>query len=381
MSVFAGLKQFDAYSKPVEDFRERTVTGAIITICCSIVCLILFVNEIRYHMEVEVISELQVDNSRGTKMFINIDLTMSHLPCNYFSVDAMDVSGEYADAEHQLYKTRLDEQGNEVHTAKLEALNAAKTNTSEEVKHVAEVECGSCYGAETEERKCCQTCEEVLDAYRHQGWGIRDPRSFEQCKREGVDEHEDFEATKGEHCRINGHVEVNRVSGSLHISPGKTIKIGGVIAHDVKGLKNKMHNMNHTIKHLSFGDEFPGQKNPLDDTKHQNDKLNTAWHYYLKVVPTEFRALDAEPIKTNQYSVTRHDKQISQFADRLPGVIISYEIAPIAVIKSETRRSWVHFATSVCAIIGGLFTVSSIVDAAIYRTNKMLIKQELGKVG
>ena len=40
-------------------------------------------------MEVEVISELQVDNSRGTKMFINIDLTMSHLPCNYFSVDAM----------------------------------------------------------------------------------------------------------------------------------------------------------------------------------------------------------------------------------------------------------------------------------------------------
>ena len=292
-----------------------------------------------------------------------------------------DVSGEYADAEHQLYKTRLDEQGNEVHTAKLEALNAAKTNTSEEVKHIAEVECGSCYGAETEERKCCQTCEEVLDAYRHQGWGIRDPRSFEQCKREGVDEHEDFEATKGEHCRINGHVEVNRVSGSLHISPGKTIKIGGVIAHDVKGLKNKMHNMNHTIKHLSFGDEFPGQKNPLDDTKHQNDKLNTAWHYYLKVVPTEFRALDAEPIKTNQYSVTRHDKQISQFADRLPGVIISYEIAPIAVIKSETRRSWVHFATSVCAIIGGLFTVSSIVDAAIYRTNKMLIKQELGKVG
>ena len=27
MSVFASLKQFDAYSKPVEDFRERTVTG------------------------------------------------------------------------------------------------------------------------------------------------------------------------------------------------------------------------------------------------------------------------------------------------------------------------------------------------------------------
>ena len=74
-------------------------------------------------------------------------------------------------------------------------------------------------------------------------------------------------ATKDEHCRISGHVEVNRVSGSLHISPGKTIKIGGVIAHDVKGLKNKQHNMNHMINHLSFGDEFPGQSNPLDETE------------------------------------------------------------------------------------------------------------------
>ena len=57
------------------------------------------------------------------------------------------------------------------------------------------------------------------------------------------------------------------MSGSLHISPGKTIKIGGVIAHDVKGLKNKQHNMNHVINHLSFGDEFPGQSNPLDETE------------------------------------------------------------------------------------------------------------------
>ena len=44
---------------------------------------------IRYHLETEIISELQVDNSRGTKMLINIDFTMSNLPCNYFSVDAM----------------------------------------------------------------------------------------------------------------------------------------------------------------------------------------------------------------------------------------------------------------------------------------------------
>ena len=47
MNVFTGLRKFDAYSKPVEDFRERTITGAIITIACSIICLILFISEIR----------------------------------------------------------------------------------------------------------------------------------------------------------------------------------------------------------------------------------------------------------------------------------------------------------------------------------------------
>ena len=58
-----------------------------------------------------------------------------------------------------------------------------------------------------------------------------------------------------------------------------------------------------------------------------------------------------------------------------------FEISPIAVIKTEVRRSWIHFATSVCAIVGGVFAVSSILDSVIYRTNKLLVKAELGKAG
>jgi hypothetical protein len=79
--------------------------------------------------------------------------------------------------------------------------------------------------------------------------------------------------------------------------------------------------------------------------------------------------------------VTRHEKQIHPMSDRLPGLFLSFDIAPIAVIKTETRRSFVHFATSICAIIGGIWTISSILDSAIYRTNKMMVKTELGKLG
>jgi len=32
---------------------------------------------------------------------------------------------------------------------------------------VAPIICGSCYGSETEEKKCCNTCAEVSELYRY----------------------------------------------------------------------------------------------------------------------------------------------------------------------------------------------------------------------
>ena len=44
------------------------------------------------------------------------------------------------------------------------------------------------------------------------------------------------------------------------------------------------------------------------------------------------------------------------------------------------KRSIGHFATDVCTIIGGVFTVAGIVDAMLYRSSKLLQqKLQLGK--
>ena len=43
-------------------------------------------------------------------------------------IHVSDVSGETADAEHQLYKTRLDKDGNSLETEKVEKLNLEKKN-------------------------------------------------------------------------------------------------------------------------------------------------------------------------------------------------------------------------------------------------------------
>jgi len=70
-----------------------------------------------------------------------------------------------------------------VDTEKVDEINTdkqvAKNETAVAVK---EDECGSCYGAETEKLKCCNTCEEVQQAYRNKGWGVQNFDQFEQCK-------------------------------------------------------------------------------------------------------------------------------------------------------------------------------------------------------
>jgi hypothetical protein len=65
--------------------------------------------------------------------------------------------------------------------------------------------------------------------------------------------------------------------------------------------------------------------------------MNMAWHYNFKVIPTEFRKLDGTRTATNQFSVTRHEKALSQMSSRLPGINFHFEIAPIAVIKVDAH--------------------------------------------
>lgn len=43
-----------------------------------------------------------------------------------------------------------------------------------------------------------------------------------------------------------------------------------------------------------------------------------------------------------------------------------YDLSPIKVHVAEKRQSFLHFLTSVCAIIGGVFTVSGLVDSVVY---------------
>jgi hypothetical protein len=64
----------------------------------------------------------------------------------------------------------------------------------------------------------------------------------------------------------------------------------------------------------------------------------------------------------------------------LSGVFFTYEISPMLVIYTQRSKSFMHFLTGVCAIVGGIFTVAGMFDSVIYSAERSLKKKiELGK--
>ena len=364
MADFAArLKQFDAYPKTLEDFRIKTYGGAVVTGVSSFIMLVLFLSEFNYFITTEVHPELFVDMTRHQKLRINIDVVFPNIGCAFLSVDAVDVSGEQVkDIENKISKRRMDQHG------KL-------------VQETREQKCEDCYGAATPEQPCCNTCEEVRNAYRKKGWEFKDPKSIVQCARE---QHRDeFEEQATEGCQVLGHIDVSKVAGNFHIAPGKSSHQNHLHVHDLQAFGSKQFNLTHQVRSLSFGDPIPGVRNPLDELNVTSESLSLMYQYFIKIVPSVYKKLSGEVVSSNQYSFTKHRRPVREMAGEhgLPGFFVLYELSPMLIQYSEKRRSFMHFLTGVCAIIGGVFTVAGLVDSIIYRSSKVLKKKmEIGKV-
>ncbi|XP_005181179.2 endoplasmic reticulum-Golgi intermediate compartment protein 3 [Musca domestica] len=373
MKFSDALRRLDAYPRTLEDFRVQSVSGAIITLISTIIVVILIFLEFMAYMTPNLTEDLFVDTTRTHKLKINLDITLHNLACSYVSLDAMDSSGDqHLRVDHDIFKHRLDLQGNPLTETEpikeIVAVSPSNKNTT----------CGSCYGAESNSTHCCNTCEAVLEAYRAKKWNAPLDK-IEQCK-DQYNKRSEADAFK-EGCRIQGHLEVNRMAGSFHFAPGSSFSIRQFHIHDFQGTNVKLA---HTINHLSFGDKIEfATTHPLDGFKVQPEEETKSemYNYYLKIVPTVYVKPNSAPINTNQFSVTRYRKDLGSKERGMPGIFFSYELSPLMVKYEETQRSFGHFATNCCSIIGGVFTVAGIF--AVFLSNSWEVlrnKLEIGKL-
>ncbi|XP_058080097.1 uncharacterized protein LOC131228222 [Magnolia sinica] len=382
MEILNKLRNLDAYPKVNEDFYSRTLSGGLITIVSSVIMLFLFLSEFRLYLYAATETKLTVDTSRGETLRINFDVTFPHLACSLLSVDAMDISGEqHYDIRHDIIKKRIDNHGNVIES-RTDGIGAPKIERPLQ-RHGGRLDhnetyCGSCYGAEMLDDDCCNSCEEVREAYRKKGWGLTNVDLIDQCKREGFVQK--IKEEEGEGCNIHGILEVNKVAGNFHFSPGKGFHQSNIFLQDLLALQAESYNISHKINKISFGEEFPGVVNPLDGVQWTQQALSGTYQYFIKVVPTIYTDIRGRKIQSNQFSVTEHFRGADGYPQTLPGVFFIYDFSPIKVMFTEGNVSLLHFLTNICAIVGGVFTVSGIVDAFVYHGQRAIKKKmEIGK--
>lgn len=293
----------------------------------------LVLSELNAYLTPQLGEELFVDTTRGHKLKINLDLIIPTISCDYLSLDAMDSTGEqHLHIEHNIFKRRLNLDGHPIEDAKKEDIQTSTkqvNETTQASKELGVPVCGSCYGAQSNDTHCCNSCQDVIDAYREKKWNP-DTNSFVQCKDEKKLEGEFAKKAFDEGCHIFGTLEVNRMGGSFHVAPGRSFSINHIHVHDVQPFSSAKFNTTHRINKLTFGEEFGyGHTNPLDNLEVTAKETAIMYQYFLKIVPTLYVPKDGSPvIHTNQFSVTTHQKSALSVSGEsaMPGVFFSYEL-------------------------------------------------------
>ncbi|KAJ3670014.1 hypothetical protein LUZ60_010338 [Juncus effusus] len=344
MRRFQALKNFNAFPHAEDHLLKKTFSGAIVSIVGLIIMATLFVHELHYYLTTYTLHQMSVDVKRGETLPIHINMTFPALPCDVVSVDAIDMSGKHeVDLDTNIWKLRMSKDGHIIGTEYLSDL-VEKGNTEHKHEHH----------------------DEHQEEHNH----VKNADHDEMVKKVKQ------AMENGEGCRVYGVLDVQRVAGNFHIS---VHGLNYFVAQQI--FEGSSHvNVSHEIHDLSFGPKYPGIHNPLDETSRILRDTSGTFKYYIKIVPTEYRYLSKEVLPTNQFSVNEYFMPMKQNDKTWPAVYFLYDMSPITVTIKEERRSFLHFLTRLCAVLGGTFAMTGMLDRWMYLIIESVTKSKPSSV-
>ncbi|XP_031396430.1 endoplasmic reticulum-Golgi intermediate compartment protein 3 [Punica granatum] len=342
MGVKQALKSLDAFPRAEDHLLQKTQSGALVSVVGLVIMATLFAHELRYYLTTYTVHQMSVDLKRGETLPIHINVTFPSLPCDVLSVDAIDMSGKHeVDLDTNIWKLRLNSYGHIIGTEYLSDLV--------EKEHIHKHDEGGDHHEHSEEKTHGHTFDHDAE------------KMIKKVKQA---------LANGEGCRVYGVLDVQRVAGNFHISVhGLNIFVAQMIFDGAKNV-----NVSHIIHDLSFGPKYPGLHNPLDGTERILRSTSGTFKYYIKIVPTEYRYISKEVLPTNQFSVTEYFSHMNEYDRSWPAVYFLYDLSPITVTIREERRSFLHFITRLCAVLGGTFALTGMLDRWMYRLLEALTK-------
>jgi hypothetical protein len=223
---------------------------------------------------------LSVDSSRERFFDLQISIDFAEVACQSLtlSFQASSGLGSPVDEQGTLKRRRLDPAG------KVLGLFDPKTYQPSQASNVPDhvplrerkegENCGDCYGASA--THCCDSCSDVLLAYRLKRWAQPMVEKIEQCadgKARAVEEEvprvkQPVVASPGEEgCRIEGILKLRRVPGQLHLSSSE-----------------KRDRLTHKIRKFQVRGS-PGELNQM-----VSEAEAGSHQYYITVVPYSFES-------------------------------------------------------------------------------------------
>ncbi|KAL7516484.1 hypothetical protein ACHAWX_001494 [Stephanocyclus meneghinianus] len=347
-----GLRSFDAFAKPLDGTRQRSLSGGFITLLASATAALLFLSQLFLYLRIETRHSMHLADSVPSLLFnkrqqqqrnrnnlsghtipLHLHVTFPHLPCS-----ALDYSHD----------------GNSFSTGKFGHYHPPPYTFTARIPTPSEYKLAT----------ASHSSEANVQSARRGG------------------------------CTLVGTILVPRVGGTLGVSVSgdSWIRVTSLLSFgvDFSGLGNsmtgdpfqgKLPNVTHYLHDVTFGEPFPRGKNPLRGVRHVMDNGSgvALANVAVKLVPTTYKRTFHAPKETYQASVSRHIVQpetlAAQHSTLLPGLMLTYDFTPLAVRHMEVRENWLVFLSSLVSIVGGVFVTVGLVSGCLVNSAQAVAKK------